>query len=133
MKSVTVKCKNDWQHVNAYVTDLIIESNCCNEEDLTTVDFSQFKNLKSVKIGDNCFIHAKEVIFSNMQNLKTIEIGEKGFTEYRNWNSWPDEARDAHFICTNNTQLISLIIGRYSFSDFNECKLESKLNSSCNQ
>ena len=60
-----------------------------------------------------------------MDNLEKITIGEKGFTEYRNWYTTPDKARDAHFTCTNNPQLTCLTIGCYSFFDYSEFKLES--------
>ena len=70
---------NEWRSITSDIIELTVLSNCCNDDYLTSIDFSQFTNLKRVHIGDNCFEHVKDVNFSNMSFLKSIKIGNSCF------------------------------------------------------
>ena len=51
----------DWASASDSLTQLVVGSGCCNEEQLTQLDFGRFAELRSVRIGCYCCIHVNEV------------------------------------------------------------------------
>lgn len=58
-----------------------IESNCCNEEDLMELNWSGFKRLEKVEIGDNCFNHVSQFKVNSLPCLKQLSIGKNSFSQ----------------------------------------------------
>ena len=55
-----------------------------NDPELTAVNFSGFKQAKTITIGSHCFRHATRVMIKGMPLLERVEIGANSF---RNTNS----------------------------------------------
>lgn len=55
-----------------------------NDRELTAVDFSPFKQAKTITIGSHCFRHVTSVMIKGMPLLERVEIGANSF---RNTNS----------------------------------------------
>ena len=113
---------NEWENVNKRVTELVIPSNCCNEEKWSVFDVSELKWLKSVDIGDECFGNVNEVKLIGLNELERVLIGKNSFTKNKNGYG-NDPAR--HFYLKNCERLRELKIGCFSFSDYSVCEIEN--------
>ena len=113
---------NQWKNVNKRVTELVIPSNCCNEEEWSVFDVSALKWLKSIEIGDECFGNVKEVKLIGLSELESVVIGKNCFTKKK--NSYGNDP-NRHFYLKNCKRLRELKMGRYSFSDYSVCEIES--------
>ena len=61
------------------VTKIRIGSGKCNSERFQVLDLSQYKNLKSVVIGDASYKHVKELKMIGFSKLESVEIGMSNF------------------------------------------------------
>ena len=104
------------------VESLSIVSNTCNEESVIELDLSKYPKLKSVTIGDECFMYVNEVKLIGMSELESVEIGMNSFTQHKN-SRGNDPNR--HFYLKNCPKLKSLKMGRYSFSDYTVIEIEN--------
>ena len=121
-KRVEIHNWNEWENVNKRVTELVIPSNCCNDEEWSVLDVSRLKWLKSIEIGDECFENVDEVKLIGMNQLERVVIGKNSFTWYKD-----DYEYDAnrHFYLKDCERLRELKMGRYSFSDYSVCEIEN--------
>ena len=104
------------------VESLSILSNTCNEESVIELDLSKYPKLKSVTIGDECFMYVDEVKLIGLSELESVEIGMNSFTKKKN-STKNDPNR--HFYLKNCPKLKSLKVGRYSFSDYTVIEIEN--------
>ena len=106
------------------VESLSIVSNTCNEESVIELDLSKYPKLKSVTIGDECFMYVDEVKLIGLSELESVVIGMNCFTKNKNtWIVTSDPNR--HFYLKNCPKLKSLKMGRYSFSDYSVIEIEN--------
>ena len=105
--------------------DMIIASNSYNDLDL--FDIGQYKLLRSIEIGDDCFQSVKTFKIDGLTRLKSIKIGSHSFTEaeqsflnaahtFKEWEKIKNECKS--FRITMCQSLESIEIGPNSFSDF---------------
>ena len=114
----------EWKNVNERVTELVIPSNCCNEGEWSVLDVSGLKWLKSIEIGDECFENVNEVKLIGMNRLESVVIGVNSFTKCK--SGWfPSVNPNRHFYLKNCERVRELKMGRYSFSDYSVCEIES--------
>ncbi|KAK8826866.1 hypothetical protein WA556_004453 [Blastocystis sp. ATCC 50177/Nand II] len=113
---------NEWENVSKRVTELVIPSICCDEEEWSVFDVSELKWLKSIEIGDECFENVNEVKLIGVNRLERVVIGKNSFTKKKN-NAGNDPNR--HFYLKNCEMMRELKIGRYSFSDYSVCDIEN--------
>ena len=95
------------------VTNLIISSNSCNE--LTSLNLNEYRYLKSIEIGDDCFENVDLFNIDGLNELKSLKIGINSFTKEK--NSWGDDPSRS-FSILNCIELESIEIGHHSFSDY---------------
>ena len=95
------------------VTNLIISSNSCNE--LTSLNLNEYRYLKSIEIGDDCFENVELFNIDGLNELKSLKIGINSFTKEK--NSWGDDPSRS-FSILNCIELESIEIGHHSFSDY---------------
>lgn len=119
--SVTVSTWNEYLSLDWRVTEITIPSNTMNDQSITTLDFSRFKRLRRITIGDECFMYVQEVRIQERTALKSIYIGVNSFTKFKNqMNNDPNR----HFYLTDCHSLRELIIGSKSFSDYTLCDIQ---------
>ena len=106
-----------------YRTSIVIDSNKCNEESVTVLDLSKYPKLKSVTIGDNCFMYTNEVIITGLNELKSVVIGENSFTMMKD-SFGNNSTRSFHL--KNCPVLKELRIGDYSFSDYGSYEINTQ-------
>ena len=104
------------------VESLFILSNTCNEESVIELDLSKYPKLKSVTIGDECFMYVDEVKLIGLSELESVEIGMNSFTQHK--KGYGNDA-NRHFYLKNCPKLKSLKMGRYSFSDYSVIEIEN--------
>ena len=113
---------NEWEDVNKRVTELVIPAKCCNEAEWSVFDVSGLKWLKSIEIGDECFMNVNEVTLIGMNRLERVVIGVNCFTKKKNgYGNDPDR----HFYLKDCERLRELKMGCYSFADYSVCEIEN--------
>ncbi|KAM7453794.1 hypothetical protein BLSTO_05453 [Blastocystis sp. subtype 1] len=113
---------NEWENVSKRVTELMIPSNCCNEAEWSVFDVSGLKWLKSIEIGDECFMNVNEVTLIGMNRLERVVIGVNCFTKKKNgYGNDPNR----HFYLKNCERLRELKMGHHSFTDYSVCEIEN--------
>ena len=124
VKAYTADIHNEveWNSLNRNVFEIVVSSNCCNEKSMKVLDLSELKCLKRIEIGNECFEYVNEVKMAGLNELKSVEIGENSFMKNK-YSSRYDSTR--HFYLKNCPKLKSLKMGRYSFSDYSVCEIES--------
>ena len=111
-KRVEIHDSNRLYQLAWYITDLVIGSNCCKDENSLNLDHLVW--LKSIEIGDKCFENANIFRIDGSNHLKSLKIGMNSFTKNRNWYG-NDSSRS--FSILNCVELESIEIGSFSFSD----------------
>ena len=121
---VEIQNWNEWENVSKRVTELVIPSNCCNEEKWSVFDVSELKWLKRIEIGYDCFENVDEVKLIGLNRLESVVIGKRCFT--KNKSNWlPSVNPNRHFYLKNCERLRELKIGCGSFSDYSVCEIEN--------
>ena len=108
--------------MNSDIEVLIVDFCVCNDESYTALDLSSYVSLKVFEVGDECFRHVNEVKLIGLNQLESVVIGKNCFTRYKN-SCGSDPNR--RFYLKNCERLRELKMGRYSFSDYSVCEIES--------
>ena len=111
--SITVNNSVELKSMNMNVTNLIICSNSCNE--LKSLNLNEYRYLKSIEIGDDCFENVDLFKIDGLNELKSLKIGINSFTKKKD-SFGNDESRS--FSILNCAKLESIEISEYSFSDY---------------
>ena len=118
--SITVNNSVELKSMNMNVTNLIICSNSCNE--LKSLNLNEYRYLKSIEIGDDCFENVELFNIDGLNELKSLKIGMNSFTHLKsNGDKWEEDKvnnRSRSFSILNCNELESIEIGRFSFFDY---------------
>ena len=106
------------------MTELVVPSNRCNSKKIKVLDFRVFPQLKSIEIGNGCFMYVNKVKLIGLNQLESVVIGENSFTREKG-NTWPGYNPHRHFFLKNCERLRELKMGRFSFSDYTVCRIEN--------
>ena len=117
MTRYTVNNRNTLLSIPWDVTALTVTDNSCNDNNITVVDLSSFKFLRSVVIGHYCFKYVQILSIVGLNWLESVSIGTYSF--------WSDGSLlvDSEFKIVNCPQLKSLSIGGRSFGRYNGFEL----------
>ena len=115
---VEVSDLKGWENVDSSVCELVIASNCCNEEGVKEVDLGGFGSLKVFVVGDECFKSVDDVIMVGLNQLERVVIGEHCFDK-----SLKDPNR--HFYLKICERVRELKIGCWSFTHYSVCEIEN--------
>ena len=117
--SVTIHDSIEWNELHILVTDLVVFSNSCN--DLTSLDLNEYRYLKSIEIGNDCFENVDIFNIDGLNELKSLKIGNNSFTHLKSNDYWDNKKANNPsrlFAILNCIALESIEIGRYSFVDY---------------
>lgn len=117
---------NDIELIESSVTSITIPDWTCNDSEFVKFDFSQFTQLESLEIGDDCFCSVSIFRVNGLKLLNSLKIGKNSFTLVKDQevdgNSDEVEERlnnsSRSFHIVDCQQLKSIDIGEGSFSDF---------------
>ena len=119
MTRYTVNNRNTLLSIPWDVTALTVTDNSCNDNNITVVDLSSFKFLRSVVIGLNCFKYVQIFSIVGLNWLESVSIGYDCF-----WDGSTDSLlKGSEFKIVNCPQLKSLSIGSRSFRRYNGFEL----------
>ena len=121
-KPVTISSVYDLENVDVGVGVIVVASGCCNDSGLRVLDFSRFRNLMEVRVGNECFNDVKEVKLIGLKQLERVVIGIGCFNES---NNWAYHGPDGHFHLKNCERLRELKIGCWSFREYSVCEIEN--------
>ena len=106
----------EWKNVNKSVTELVISSNCCNDNIWGVFDVSRLKWLKSIEIGDDCFKNVNEMKLIGMNELNRIVIGKNCFCN----------GNGGEFLLKECRRMKSVTIGDNCFRNTSKVTFESE-------
>ena len=119
---VEVSDLKGWESVDEKVSELVIESKCCNEGEVKEVDLGRFVSLKVFEVGDECFEYVKEVKLIGLSQLERVVIGRNCFTKEKNSDGYDP---NRHFYLKDCEKVRELKMGHHSFSDYSVCEIEN--------
>lgn len=112
----TVHSIGEFNELSNSVTTIIVDCDCCNEEETTLFDLSEFTNLKTLEVGSHSFGYVKEVKLIGLHLLERIEIGKKCFS---------GDEKGSCFHLRDCERLRELRIGCYSFKYYSVCEIQN--------
>ena len=107
------------QLLHNHIEELIVSNGSCNGEEWKEVDLSLLPNLKTLQVGNRCFMCVERVKLIGMK-LERVSIGENCFTMHSYC-----ENMGARFHLKDCERLRELKIGKHSFSDYLVCEIEN--------
>ncbi|KAM7454400.1 hypothetical protein BLSTO_04843 [Blastocystis sp. subtype 1] len=110
--------------ITKVMTELVVPSNGCNSKKMKMLDLRAFPQLKSIEIGDDCFMYVNKVKLIGLDQLESVVIGMNCFTKKKN-RDWPENNPNHRFYLKNCERIRELKIGRYTFSDYSVCEIEN--------
>ena len=123
VKEAVIKNTFDWMSAETSIEVLEVESDCCNDGELTVLDLNRFVNLRELKVGDNCFANVNEVELIGLSKLERVVIGNNCFTQSTKDKSVCDP--NHHFYAKDCERLRELEIGWNSFYYYDVCQIEN--------
>ena len=112
-----IKCWSD-VYVHSDMREVVVPDGRCN--DITFIDWSEYRELESISIGDNCFARVEELHIDGLERLKNLTIGENSFTRLRG-----DQNYNRKFYLTNCPVLKEVRFGVGSFADYTSSFVEN--------
>lgn len=107
----------DVQTLSNQINDLKIDDYSGNQKDIKEIDFSRFRELRSLCIGYWSFLYVSKVQVINLPNIVAIDIKPFAFSK---------STGIASFCCIQNCPVLEKsIFGAYSFTGFRILTLQS--------
>lgn len=119
--SITALSKSDLEVDDNCFEAIVVDTNGCNDDDLTELDLGRFPSLIEFRVNDNSFKNVTEVNVTGLHHLERVIIGTKCFMG----SNCIDSLRPLHFYLKNCERLKELKVGCYSFKDYSVCEIES--------
>ena len=104
------------------VEQLVIEN--IGEWVTTYFPFNQFKNLKTLEVGNECFMNVEQVFLTDMMHLESVKFGDQAFSVY--FNAWGEDVLHTNeFVVRNCPNLRQLLFDAHAFSDYYICSISN--------
>lgn len=117
---VNINLENELFH--NHIEELSVSDNCCNEKKWGVLDLRLMPFLRTLKIGNECFMYVDEVKLIGLKELKSVEIGMNSFTKKKSCIG-SESAR--HFYLKDCPAVKSLKMDRFAFSDYTVFDVEN--------
>lgn len=104
----------EFNALNKTIESLVVASGSCSDDSITELKMNQFTQLRVLNIGNECFVYVREFEMIGMNALKTVRIGTSCFL-----------SANGVFRLRDCQRVRELRIGRFSFSDYSRCEIES--------
>ena len=119
--NANVHSMEEWTSLSSSVTQLIVDCCCCNDDQLKTLDFSNWRALKGIEIGSHSFQSVEVVKIVGLNDLERVVIGKNCFTCEMPNGPNPNRC----FTLKDCEKLKELMIGRWCFSRYRVCEIEN--------
>ena len=115
-----VRSIEEWTSLSSSITRFIVDCCCCNDDQLNTLDFSNWKSTKEIEIGSHSFWYVTGVDIVGLSQLERVVIGKNCFSQEL---SSSDEGALSRFRVKDCERLKELRISRQSFSFYGLCEV----------
>ena len=119
--NANVHSMEEWTSLSSSVTQLIVDCCCCNDGQLTTLDFSNWRALEVIEIGSHSFQSVETVKIVGLNELESVVIGKNCFI-YEQANGPNPNYR---FTLKDCEKLKELKMGRWCFYEYTTCEIEN--------
>ena len=119
--SLHIASMKDLESADRLVGTIVVDSDCCNSEELKSLDLTKLQNLRELHVGDDCFKHVETVVIDGLKYLEIVVVGECSFRKEEMITNQPT-CRSLHLI--NCDSLKDLTIGAFSFSDYSVFEID---------
>ena len=104
----------EFNALNKTIESLVVASGSCSDDSITELKINQFTQLRVLNIGHECFAYVREFEMIGMNALERVQIGTSCFL-----------SANGVFRLRDCQRVRELRIGRFSFSDYSRCEIES--------
>ena len=104
----------EFNALNGTIESLVVASGSCSDDSITELKINQFTQLRVLNIGHECFAYVREFEMIGMNALERVQIGTSCFLN-----------KGGVFRLKDCQRVRELRIGRFSFSDYSRCEIES--------
>ena len=111
---MSVSTWSEFLSLDRRVTDITIPHKCMNDAS-AYLDFSRFRRLRVITIGDECFKYVKEVKLIGLNQLEKVIIGMSSFANHVY----------GRFYLKNCERVKELKMGLFSFFYYSVCEIEN--------
>ena len=98
---------------HSLIEELIVSTGCCNSEEWHSLDLCVLKSLKSLSIGDDCFVNVDVLRLIGLNALESVVVGMNSFL-----------ASSGVFTVQRCDSLTELTIGHSSFGGYHRIVLD---------
>ena len=120
-RSLHIASMKDLESADRLVGTIVVDSDCCNSEELKSLDLTKLQNLRELHVGDDCFKHVETVVIDGLKYLESVVVGECSFRKEEMITNQPT-CRSLRVI--NCASLKDLTIGAFSFSDYSTFEID---------
>lgn len=115
-------CHNwsEWESMNNLEIETIVTcSDCCNEDNIRSINLFGFQKLKTLAINNECFKSVEKVWIVGLPCLEKVIIGILSFT------CESEDENKGSFTLKDCPSVKELIMGNQSFRGYTECVIEN--------
>ena len=74
--NANIHSEEEWKGISREIEEIIVDSGCGNDGKDAILDFSEFRKLKSIVVGNYSFKNAISVEICDLDELEKVAIGE---------------------------------------------------------
>ena len=119
--NANVHSMEEWTSLSSSVTQLIVDCCFCSSDQLTILDFSNWRELKVIEIGSHSFQSVEVVKIVGLNELESVVIGKNCFTCEQANGPNPN----CRFTLKDCEKLKELKMGRWCFYEYTTCEIEN--------
>ena len=114
----------EWNKVSTALERLVVDNGCLNEAEVTELDFSALRELRSIEIGSHSGKNVIEVKMVGLHKLETVTIGTCCFVPL----AFRKDSIRGNFCLKDCEQLKELKIGNMAFTLYCVFEIERVLS-----
>ena len=111
--NANIHSEEEWKGISREIEEIIVDSGCGNDGKYVDLDFSQFKKLKSILVGNYSFRNAVSFQICDLDELEKVIIGENSM-----------QSNHCEFTLKHCNVVKELVIGQGSFTCGLKCLIE---------
>ena len=113
--SIVIQQASDLEYISSTVVDFTVADHCCNESNITSLNLQVLEEVKTLVIGDECFMNLIGFELRGMVKLEKFIVGKNSFTMSKNNKG---ERKNCSLVIADCNRLSEITIGAFSFSDY---------------
>ena len=111
--NANIHSEEEWKGISREIEEIIVDSGCGNDSKYAAFDFSEFRKLKSIVVGNYSFRNAVSFQICDLDELEKVIIGENSM-----------QSNHCEFTLKHCNAVKELVIGQGSFINGTMCLIE---------